>query len=254
MKERIKYKIEELLSGEYCCSTVQLNEKGIVYSVNPSVEKPYIKIMAYRNCVVVCTSENIHVKIRDLLQDKNRDEIFELPFVYGQTIHYVPGEYRVDKSPRPSDYEYRFLFGKDISSLRGLTGFDNSLVFEEDGTTSAKAVFVALDSGNVIGVAGAAKSSVTHVWEVGVDVQEGYRQAGLGTCLVNGLTKELLAKDIVPFYSASVTNIGSQMVAHRCGYQPMWVDTFGTVLDGNSVYHDIVDVLAEKLDKGISDI
>ncbi len=246
MKERIKYKIEELLSGEYCCTTAQLNEKGIIYSVKSSVEKPYVKVMAYRNCVVVCTSENIHVKIRELLQDKSRDEIFELPYVYGQTIHYVPGEYCVGESLRPSDYEYRFLFGEDISSLRGLTGFENSLTFEEDGTTSAKAVFVALDGGNVIGVAGAAKSSVANVWEVGVDVREKYRQAGLGTCLVNGLTKELLAKDIVPFYSASVTNIGSQMVAHRCGYQPMWVDTFGTVLDGSSVYRDIVDVLADR--------
>lgn len=63
---------------------------------------------------------------------------------------------------------------------------------------------------------------------------------GQATALVRQMTEELLARGIVPFYSASVTNIGSQMVAARCGYIPAWVDTFGTTLDGSSVYHDIV--------------
>lgn len=58
--------------------------------------------------------------------------------------------------------------------------------------------------------------------------------------LVKKLTDVLLAKNIVPFYSASVTNIGSQMVASRCGYIPVWVDTFGTIFDGTSVYQDIL--------------
>ena len=80
------------------------------------------------------------------------------------------------------------------------------------------------------------------VWEVGVDVAEDYRNAGLGTYLVRGLTGELLARGIVPFYSASVTNIASQMTAYRCGYKPFWIDTFGTTLDGSSVYNDIVKI------------
>ena len=63
---------------------------------------------------------------------------------------------------------------------------------------------------------------------------------GLGTYLVSRLTDELMERDIVPFYSASVTNIGSQRTAHRSGYIPVWVDTFGTILDGSSVYDDIV--------------
>lgn len=48
------------------------------------------KELAYRNCVAVCASEELSAKIQELLQGKSRDEIFELPFVYGQTIHYVP--------------------------------------------------------------------------------------------------------------------------------------------------------------------
>ena len=99
---------------------------------------------------------------------------------------------------------------------------------------------MAKDKNKIIGIAGAAESSVNDVWEIGIDVLEEYRNANLGTYLVKALTRELLARKIVPFYSASVTNIGSQMVANRCGYIPIWVDTFGTTLDGSSVYKELI--------------
>ena len=66
---------------------------------------------------------------------------------------------------------------------------------------------------------------------------------------MKGLTKELLARNIIPFYSASITNIGSQMVASRCDYIPFWVDTFGTILDGSSVYNDILRGVSSKFIK-----
>lgn len=76
---------------------------------------------------------------------------------------------------------------------------------------------------------------------------EEYRNARLGTYLVKGLTKELLTRNIIPFYSASITNIGSQMVANRCDYIPFRVDTFGTILDGSSVYNDMMKGLSSEL-------
>ncbi len=244
MKELIKNRIEALLSKEFYCSLKELNEKATVYSINFNAKQPYIKILAYRNCVVVCTSENLHFKVRELLQDKTRDEIFELPFVYGQTIHYVPDDDCTEDILISSNYEYESLFDQDILSLTGLAGFENSLAFDENGSTSTKAVYAARDNNRIIGIAGAAESSVNGVWEIGVDVMEEYRNAKLGTHLVRGLTGELLTRNIIPFYSASITNIGSQMVANRCGYIPYWVDTFGTILDGSSVYNNIVGGLS----------
>lgn len=240
MKQFIKEKIEQLLAKEFFCSLENLQESDILYSVNYDATQPYMKIMAYRNCVVVCTSNNLSKKMHKLLENKNRDEIFEVPFVYGQTIHYVPDGSHTEELLEMPDFECDFFMAQQILSLAGLTGFENSLVFHEDGSTSARAVTVAKDNGKVIGAAGAAESSVKGVWEIGVDVKEAYRNAQLGTYLVKKLTKELLTRNIVPFYSASVTNIGSQMVACRCGYIPFWVDTFGTVLDGSFVYNDMV--------------
>ena len=56
MKAIIRSKIEKLLSKEFYCSADELNGKSVVYSVNINAKKPYIKILAYRNCVVICTS------------------------------------------------------------------------------------------------------------------------------------------------------------------------------------------------------
>lgn len=244
MKMIIKKKMEELLSKEFYCSPNELNGKSTVYTVNFNAKQPYIKILAYRNCIVVCTSENLHYKVRELLQSKNRDEIFELPLVYGQTIHYVPNDNYSEDVLISSNCECEYLFGRDILSLTGLTGFENSLAYDENGSTSTKGVYIAKDNNKIIGVAGAAESSTDGVCEIGIDVMEEYRNAKLGTYLVRGLTKELLARNIIPFYSASITNIGSQMVASRCDYIPLWVDTFGTILDGSSVYNDMVEGLS----------
>ena len=246
IKTMIKNKTEELLINEFCCSSDELNGKSTVFSINFNAKQPYIKILAYRNCVVVCTSEDLHPKVQELLLNKNRDEIFELPLVYGQTIHYVPDGGCICDMPDSLKYGCECLFYRDILSLNGLTGFENSLAFHENGSTSTKAVCIAKDKNKIIGVAGAAESSINGVWEIGIDVMEEYRNARLGTYLVKRLTKELLARNIIPFYSASVTNIGSQMVASRCGYIPFWVDTFGTILDGSSIYNDMTKDLSSK--------
>ncbi len=79
MKELIKDKIEELLSKEYACSRAELNGKQTVYSVHPEEGQRILKLLAYRNCVVICTSKDLHKKVRELLQGKSRDEMFEIP-------------------------------------------------------------------------------------------------------------------------------------------------------------------------------
>lgn len=201
MREMIRNKVEEYLTREYWCSPSRLRAGGTVYTVHGAADRPYIKIMAYRDTVVVCTSQDLAGRVRDLVENKSRDEIF---------------------------------------SLRGLQGFDNSLAFDDRGHTPTKAACIARNGDMITGVSGAAPASPEGLWEVGVDVLPEYRNSGMGTYLVTKLTGELLKRDVVPFYSASVTNIGSQMVAARCGYIPAWVDTYGTVLDGSSPYGDLL--------------
>lgn len=240
MEKWLRDRLESLLEKEYCCGREALNGNGMVYSIRTD-KKPYLKILAYRDCVAVCTSPELREKTQALLQGKSRDEIFEMPFVYGQTIHFAPdGKY--SQSWGKPGYEAKLLFGRDMRRIEGLTGFENAVAFDE-GITPAKAACIAMKDGEIVGAAGAAGTAAEGVWEIGVDVREGNRNEGLATALVKRLTAELLVRKIAPFYSASVTNIGSQMVASRCGYIPLWVDTFGTTLDGSSAYDEIIGSL-----------
>lgn len=244
-KETVRNRIEELLSREYACSPQELNGSGTIYST--CMAGPHIRIMAYRQCVVVCTSGGLRESVRRLLWGRNRDEIFELPLVYGQTIHYVPEPDRVNAPERPSHYGSRCWFGPEVQELAGLTGFENAVEFDVHGAAAAKAICAATDGGRIIGVAGASESPVRGLLEMGVDVLGEYRNAGLASHLVGRLTRELLAREMVPFYSASVTNIGSQMVAGRCGYIPAWVDTFGTVFDDTFAYKNTAEEFQQVL-------
>lgn len=227
--------IQKYLSNLYNCQESDLDNETILFTVNDASEEPYIKIVAYKKCVVVCTSSDIRSRIENLLAGKTRDEIFECPFVYGQTIHYVPSLENMEEPEFPKTYTYELLGDADINKLIEVKGFDNSLVFDEDGTTSAKLVFVAKKDSEVIGIAGAGVVT-DEIWEVGIDVKPEFRNCGLGSALVKKLTLEILKRGIVPFYSASVTNVASQMVASRAGYIPCWVDTFGNVFDSNYAY------------------
>ena len=129
-----------------------------------------------------------------------------------------------------------------INKLIGITDFDNSLAFDSNGNTPTTIVFCAKKGDEIIGLTGAAIET-KDIWEVGVDVKPEHRKNGRGTRLVSSLTTEILKQGIVPIYSASITNIASQMVAVRSGYIPYWVDTFGNILDGSSPYHSVIKTL-----------
>lgn len=53
--------------------------------------------------------------------------------MYGQTIHYVPDIYHNGETSISTDYEIEVLLGKEILSLKGIEGFENSLMFDENG-------------------------------------------------------------------------------------------------------------------------
>ncbi len=241
-KEFIDTTIKTYLTEQFFCSFSDLEQDSVIFTVNKLSRQPYIKIMTYNKCVIVNTSEALSSKVKTALTGKNRDEIFEFPFVYGQTIHFVPDLERLQKYTLPSLFSYELLQNDSIQKLKDIKGFDNSLVFSDNGDTSTKIVFLAKKGEEIVGLAGAGKEA-EHLFEVGVDVKPEYRKEGLGTRLVAYLTLELIEQGIVPLYSASVTNIGSQMVANRCGYVPCWVDTYNNTLNGSSVYGSFVEKL-----------
>ncbi|OPJ60257.1 GNAT family N-acetyltransferase [Clostridium chromiireducens] len=228
--------IKKYLAEQFFSNLSVLEEDSTTFTINSLSKSPYIKIMAFNKCVIINTSKSIHSKVKSALSNKSRDEIFEFPFIYGQTIHYIPDVKKIQKVELLEEYTYELLQGNDIYKLRGIEGFDNSIVFDCNGNTSTKIVFLAKKDDEIVGLAGAGEET-EKLWEIGVDVKSEYRKGGLGTKLVSNLTLDIIKQGIVPFYSASITNLGSQMVANRSGYIPYWIDTYGNILDGSSPYN-----------------
>ena len=85
MKEIINNKVQTLLTKEFYCKFQELEEDRIVYSIHPKAEHPYIKIMAYKNCVVVCTSKDLSANIKSLLHGKSRQfTMFQIFIIMGK--------------------------------------------------------------------------------------------------------------------------------------------------------------------------
>lgn len=227
--------VHEYLAQLMNCKVADFTKEETTFSVR-NIDEPFLKIVICGKSVVVSASLNLYRKAVGLLENKSRDELFECPLVYGQTIHYIPDLTHSFEPILPNCYSYSLFQGVEIQKLSHISGFDNSLVFDDNGHTNSTIAFVAYQGDSVVAIAGAS-IAYNNLWEVGIDVLPAYRNNGLATAMVRKLTYEILNKGVVPFYSASITNIGSQMVAARAGYLPCWVDSWGNVFDDNYPYN-----------------
>lgn len=235
-KEIIVNKIKQYLSKKYDCSIEVLDKTGLNIIKNYNNK---LKILLFYDLVLVSASENLYEIAKERLNGKNIYEIFEFPFVYGQSIYYIPDVDRFEMQDEISDYEFR-LFDGNTSEIELSAGFENAITFDENGKCISQIAYCAYDNGKIIGVAGADKVN-EDIWEVGIEILPEYRKSGLATILTKNLTMKILEKGIVPIWCASSTNIGSQAVASRSNYIPLWVESFGDIFDDNYVYKDLIN-------------
>lgn len=80
----------------------------------------------------------------------------------------------------------------------------------------------AFDNGKLVGLA-ACSADCDTMWQIGVDVLEDYRHQGIGSSLTNLLAKEILKRNIVPFYCCAWANLQSVKNALKSGFVPAWV-------------------------------
>lgn len=238
-KKYIEETIKVYLSDYLNCEPDDFEKEGIIFVENNEKKFPFLKICTMGQAVLVSASGTLLPKIQKLLENKSRDEIFENPFIYGQSIYYIPDFKTYKKIETDNNFQYELLEGEEIQRLKGISGFENSLAFDKDGSTSTCIVFYAMKNHEIIALAGASKEN-EKMWELGVDVRPEYRKNGLGAVLISNLAEAILEKGVIPFYCASTTNISSQAVAHRSGLMPCFVSTYGNILDGSSVYNEIL--------------
>jgi GNAT superfamily N-acetyltransferase len=226
-KNRILDSIYNYIAGEMNCTTEDLQRNGIVFIKDSSKEEPYVKILSINDTDIITTSEGMFNLVSGELDGRIRDELYECNYVFGQTLHYIPDLREMTSVQYPGEFKFELLVDEEVHKLAGLEGFENSLAFDENGYTPTCIVLYAREGDRIIGLAGASYEN-DELREVGVDVLKEYRGKGLASLLVRNLTVEILKREKISFYSASVTNIASQAVAIRSGYMPLWTDSFGT--------------------------
>lgn len=192
-KDEINNKIYDYIAGYINCSTDQLKEEGTHFVKNEKAANNYVKILSIRDTNIISLSEEKYELGKQLLSGKTRDELYE---------------------------------GNNLKTLYDIEGFENSLAFDAEGNTNTTIVLCAIKDNEIIAIAGAAPTG--KLMEVGIDVKKKWRGYGLARLLVRNLTVKILERNMIPFYSASVTNLASQAVAIRSGYMPLWTDSFGT--------------------------
>ena len=171
------------------CPPDRLSAPGTSFVENRRAAAPFLEICTMGAGVVVSASPELLPRVEPLLTGKSRDEAFEFPLVYGQSLYYLPDLGRFHPLPLPEGYRYRLLTGEQVKELRGIAGFDNSLAFDAQGETPTCIVFFAERDGEVAGLAGAAPEG-EGLWEMGVDVGPAFRRGGLGAALVSHLDRK----------------------------------------------------------------
>ena len=54
MESFIRLRAEALLAGDFCCDAEARRGREVVFTVRSDAARPYVKLLAYRNAVVVC--------------------------------------------------------------------------------------------------------------------------------------------------------------------------------------------------------
>lgn len=80
----------------------------------------------------------------------------------------------------------------------------------------------AFDGDMLVGLAGCS-ADCESMWQIGVDVLPTYRKQGVASCLTGFLAREVLKRNIVPFYCCAWSNIKSARNAIKSGFKPAWV-------------------------------
>lgn len=223
-----------IVSSDYNITLDDLTKTGLIFKKNKLSNS--IKIISWFDAIIVSCSEDLYDDCFNMLKDKNREEIFEVPFVYGQSIYYIPDINKINDVREIDGFDYK-LYSDDIKNIKLPEKFENVGEYDSNGNCVSKMLYCAYKDDQLIGVA-SAEEIETNIWELGIDVDEQYRKNGIGTYLSKMLTKCVLSEGIVPVWCAASTNISSQITAYKSGYVPLYVCSFGTLNDEYYPYKD----------------
>lgn len=135
---------------------------------------------------------------------------------------FIPNEMK--EVPKEHEKHLTFYYGKEIKQFQSDERFQESFLYGESDPDKIGVSYKVADK--IVGMAGA-NSNGKYVWEIGIEVFEGYRGKGLATVLVSAITNKIIADndgEIIPTYGTQFTHTKSMNVAIRSGYKMGWTE------------------------------
>ena len=205
-------------------------------------QSPHLRAATMGKGIVVCADAEILKRVRPILINKSRDDLFSAPFLYGHNLFYIPDGGQIRELPCPDGFALHVREGADIHALYAYSGFEHAIWYDIHHPRPDALAVYAIHGGQVAGIAGSS-ADCEAMWQIGIDVEPSFRGMGLAACLVSRLAAMILEKGIVPFYSTASSNIASQSVACRSGLAPAWMCNYRHTLDGKSPYENTVRLI-----------
>jgi GNAT superfamily N-acetyltransferase len=231
------------------CNIEDFYKDGIVFCEAKSNEgrrkfdrqSPFLEVATMGTSVIVSADSDILEKIKPLLENNIREDIFAAPFLYGHSLYYIPDCDRIKKLPYSNDFNYCLKEKDEIQELYKIAGFKNAIQYDINHPRPDVIVLYAMRDNEIVAMAGAS-ADCSLMWQIGIDVIPKYRNKGLATSLVNNLAIMIMERGIVPYYGTASSNIASQSVAYKSGLIPTWMCSYKNIFDGSSPYKNYINI------------
>lgn len=249
-----KSKILEIVSKQLAidmnCNSEDFFKDGIVFCEAKLNEgrrmfdrqSPFLEIATMGKSIVVSADRDILTKVKPLLENRTREDIFAAPFIFGHSLYYTPDCNRLKKLPMPDGYNFYIKEGKEIHDLYKIPGFENAVQYDENHPRPDVIAIYAMYGNEIVAIAGASHDS-SLMWQIGIDVLPRFRNKGLATCLVSNLAILIMERGVLPYYGTASSNIASQSVAYRSGFVPTWMCSYKNIFDGSAPYDNDIKII-----------
>lgn len=150
-----------------------------------------------------------------LLDEILKDEGYRL-----KTAHpfFIPGD---DGICKIDGLEIRKYNQQEILQFKGDDRFEEAFCFDDNAPDMLG--IAAIVNNEIVGMAGASADSPLF-WQIGINVDKRFEGRHIASSLVSELKHDILQQGLVPYYGTSFSNLASQRVAAKAGFEVAWVE------------------------------
>lgn len=237
----VQEKLYQQLAIDYCCTVSDVRDNRNHFTEYKKLEGRrrfeeaddcILKVIAVNGKLIFTGKKQVVDVCREKFSNKSGswfmdvatfrelDEILQAEGYRIKTAHpfFIP---RDDKVCEMKGVEIRKHNQEEILQFKDDDRFDEAFCFSEE-SPDVLAVAAMVDH-EIVGMAGASADSPAF-WQIGINVNKEFEGRHIASGLVSILKQDILQKGIVPYYGTSFSNLASQHVAAKAGFEVAWVE------------------------------